>query len=191
MKRPAKSVLLLPEAILKLISVLLLSLVMSVAVSGQTPSPTLRGQMRELEFLVGEWKGKGWRYSVQGLKSEISQSAKVKIESDGSALRVKDTKKYSDARLIGIPLSIRESTVYYDDEAKLYRWRVVASRRLGSPFEAKLIEPRAFQLVQHTSDSMARTTIRVTKDGEWQETLEFLFSGGWFKVQETFLKRVK
>jgi hypothetical protein len=173
------------------ISKLLLLLALSVAASGQAISPTLQEPMRQLDFLVGEWKGKGWFYHFKGSKSEISQSIKIKIEPDGLALRIKDTKRLKDGSLLFVPNRIPESTIYYDDQAKIYRWRVEAAKGRGNPFEAKLIGPRTFQLIIHTPDSMGRITIKVTEEGEWHETFELLMSNGWLKVDETFLKKVK
>jgi hypothetical protein len=147
--------------------------------------------MRELGFLAGEWKGQGWLYRVEGPGSEISQSTKVTVESDGAVLRIKEKKSYKDAGLMGTPMRIPESTVTYDDEAKVYRWRVDAAKGRGNPFEANLVGPRTFQLIVHTPAGMGRTTIKVTEDGQWLQTVELLLAEGWFKLQETTLKKVK
>jgi len=61
----------------------------------------------------------------------------------------------------------------------------------GTGWEINWDGSPAFQWIVHTPESMARTTIKVDEHGEWNETLEFLLSGGWFKVRETVLKKVK
>lgn len=190
MKHPAKSIS-LPAG--RLYSVLALSAVLAlpVAAPGQTLSADAREQMAKLDFLVGEWKGQGWMYHQNGSKAEISQSMKVSREADGSALRVKETKRIKAPGFSDAPAQSRESTVSYDDEAKRYRWRVGSSNRRGNPFEVKLLGPRTFQWVLHTRDGMLRTTIRVSEEGEWHEARESLLSDGWFKSQEAVLKRVK
>jgi hypothetical protein len=191
LKRPFSSGPLPPGGGIGCVLALSLMLALTVTGSGQTPSPSPREQVSKLDFLVGEWKGEGWRYGENGSKAAISQSTKVRVEADGSALRFKDTKKFRGDNLHSTPWYHPESTISYDEQAKLYRWRVVSAKRRGNPFEVRLPEPRTFQLVLHTRDGMVRTTIRVTEGGEWHETLEFLRSGGWFKSQETTLKRVK
>jgi hypothetical protein len=174
-----------------LIGVLVVMLTSFFAVPGQTPPASQTGEMRKLDFLAGEWKGKGWLYSVQGQKSEISQSTKISVEADGAVLRIKDARRLKEGTLLPMPMRLPESSISYDEEAKLYRWRVDSFRGPGNPFEAKLIESRTFQLIQHTQDGMGRNTIRVIEDGQWHETFELLLSDGWFKVQETVLKKVK
>jgi hypothetical protein len=189
MKYPTKSVLSLAAGYL--CSILALLITSSMAVSGQIISATSREQVQKLDFLVGEWKGKGWLYRLRDQKSEISQSTKVKIEPDGSALRIKDSKKFREANLLGAPVNFPETIITYDEEAKLYRLRSTSSKGRGNLFEVKLIAPRTFQWVFQTPDGSVRNTIEVTEDGQWHETLELLLSYGWFKSQETFLKRVK
>ena len=179
---------------LKFILALLLLWVLPGVVSGQSPSTVSPEAMRKLDFLVGEWKGKGWVYSLKEKMHEISQSIQVKSESGGLLLRIKDAKNYKDSMLstgLSSVMGIPKCTISYDEQAKLYRWRPDAAKGRGNPFEAKLLEPRTLQLITHTSDGMARTTIKVTEDGEWHETFELLLSEGWYKAQETFLKKVK
>jgi hypothetical protein len=151
--------------------------------------------MRALDFLLGQWKGNGWQYSLKNQKHEISQSVQVKSESGGSLLRIKDAKSFKESRLLSpglsSPMRIPQSTISYDGQAKLYRWRMEAAKGPGNPFEAKFLEPRTLQLITHTPDGMGRTTIEVTEDGQWHETFELLLSEGWFKVQETILKKVR
>ena len=90
-------------------------LVTAVPLSGQTALSSQPAEMQKLEFLVGEWKGKGWMYRADGSRVELSQSVKVEREPGGSALRVKDTKKYKSVGLHGYPLSNSETaTLFYD-----------------------------------------------------------------------------
>jgi hypothetical protein len=179
---------------IKFILALLLLGAWPVAISGQAQSTAPPEQMRALNFLLGEWKGKGWLYGLKGPLSEISQSVQVKSDPRGALLRIKDSKSHRDNRLapgLGSLMGIPKSTISYDEQAKLYRWRVDAAKGRGNPFEVKLLEPRTLQLITHTGDGMARTTIRITEDGKWHETFELLLSEGWFKFQETVLRKVK
>lgn len=104
-----------------------------MAVSNQTPSSALRGEMEKLEFLVGEWKGKGWSYRLDGSPSgELSQSTKVKRGKDGSTLSINDKKKHPDLRIAtgvfpgmisNYPIEMSySSSVYFDEGTRLYYW---------------------------------------------------------------------
>lgn len=76
---------------LYLILLCLLMLAMPIVVSGQTASSVSREQMEKLDFMVGEWKGKGWMYSPNGSRVvELSQKTKVKKGKDGSTLTILD-----------------------------------------------------------------------------------------------------
>lgn len=178
---------------LRAVSVLLLLvLALPLAATAQTSSPERREEMSRLDFLLGEWKGKGWMFRVDGSRVELSQSTKVRSESDGSSLRVRDAKSYKGLAFDGSTLSQSlDANVYYDEGAKTYRWRRELERK--NPFAARLIEPRTLQWEKPSPGSVARTTIRITEGGEWHETLEFRTGGadGWFKAQESVLKKVK
>lgn len=164
--------------------------------SRQTTAPAAGlEEMKKLDFLLGEWKGKGWQYSPGGKRAEISQSTEVKSESGGARLGVRTTKKFIDDRLLGIPSHFPKNTIYYDEGVKLYRWDLKrAALNKIKPSEALLIGPKTFQWQLVIPGAvLMRTTIRVTDDAEWHETLEVWLGDdtGWFKQQETVLKKKK
>lgn len=161
-----------------------------MAATSQTPASVPQEQMRKLDFLVGDWKGKGWMYRVDGSRVEFSQSAKVKGEPDSSMLSVKGMKRYKvnfpSFSYFSRPSSV---TIFYDEGANLYRWRPKNSK---NPFKAKLIDSQTLRWeMEFYGGNDTRTTIKVTEDGEWHETLELLLTTGWFKAEESVIKRVK
>ena len=192
MKLHAKYVRLLAESSLKLLLVLsLVVLVQPFAVARRQTPVAQVNEMRKLDFLLGEWKGKGWRYVYRGGRSEYSQSVKVKNESGGSVLRARDARTYKDNGLLGsVPSSMM--TIYYDEGAKLYRLSRDSVEGRKHPFELKLIEPETLQWEKQTPAGLIRTTIKITEASEWHETLEVWNSvDGWYKAEESVLKRVK
>jgi len=176
-----------------------------VAVSSQTPSSVSREQMEKLDFLIGEWKGKGGRCRPDGsCGDEISQSTKVKRGKDGSTLSINDKKNYPDLRIVpgnpfpGVVLNYPvamsgTASVYYDEKTELYYWRLETPAGRKHPFAARLAEPRVFQVKLEFPGSVAIVTIKVTDDGEWHERQDLWMGDkdGWVKIQETVLKKVK
>lgn len=173
--------------------------------SSQTPSSVSRERVEELDFLIGEWKGKGGRCRPDGTcGNEISQSTKVKRGKDGSTLSIDDKKKYPDIRIapgnpfpgmvLNYPMALSgTASVYYDEKTKQYFWRWETPAGRKTPFAARLAEPRVFQVRLEFPGSVAIVTIKVTDDGDWHERQDLWMGDkdGWVKMQETILKKVK
>jgi hypothetical protein len=203
-KRCAKTIPLSPAINLSLLLSWLV-LALPVTVLGQAPSSVVQEQIRKLDFLIGEWKGKGWMYRLDGSRSvELSQSTIVKRSKDGLNLSIKDTKRAGDMHIVlgqpfpntvlNYPMSLSATiSVYYDEGAKLYFWRVETPAGRKSPFKARLTEPGVFQWKLEFPGSLSIITIKVTGEGEWHEIQELWMGDkdGWFKTQETILKKVK
>lgn len=183
----------------------LLMLSSPITISSQTPSSTSRKQVEQLDFLIGEWKGKGWMYRLDGSRSaEISQSTKVKWGKDNSTLSISDKKKYPDLRIatgppfpVGIqsyPVSSSgDASIYYDEGTKLYYWRWETATGRKTPFPAQIVEPRTLQVKFEFPGGLLVRTIKVTDDGEWHERFDIWLGNkdGWFKSQEIILKKAK
>jgi hypothetical protein len=189
-----------PPPAFGLTPVLMLALALSVAASGQTPAPVQSEELKKLDFLVGEWKGTGLEFGPDGSRQEFTQKTKVEPKKGGSELRVRDERKYRSAVRLGVRMarsSALDATVYYDAERGLYRWRGENQYGRRNPLEAKLIDARAlqygmpFSVTTEPEDGNRRTTIRVDEGGEWRETLEVWDRGGWHKLEESTLRRVK
>jgi hypothetical protein len=181
--------------------VLLLLLTSFLAVSSQTPSAVQVEEMKKLDFLTGEWKGKGQEFNLDGSpRNEFTQKAKVQAKAGGASLRITDERKYKTIYQGGSPIyssSTLDATIYYDEGVKIYRWRGENSYGRKNPLEAKLIEARTLQygmpftVMALPSNGYRKTTIKVTEDGEWHETIEVWYRDDWFKAEESILKKVK
>lgn len=156
-------------------------------------SPGLDGEMKKLEFLVGEWKGEGREHWPMDLSDyRFTQKTKIEIKKN-SQLRIKDERAYKP---VTAPLhtSNLEASITYDDELKLYSWNGKDSKVI---LEAKLIDDKTFQFGVPFSVPFEpergnqRTTIRITDAGEWHETQELWYAGNWFVVKKSILKKVK
>jgi hypothetical protein len=171
-----------------LMSVLLLPI---SAVAVQTP--VLDGEMKKLEFLVGEWKGEGREHWPMDL-SDYAFTQKTKIEiKKNSLLRIKDEREYKPVSAL-LHSSNLDASISYDEESKLYSWKGRDSKVI---LEAKLIADKTFQFGVPFSVPFEperrnqRTTIRITDAGEWHETNEIWYAGNWFVVKKSLLKKVK
>ncbi|HEY9404088.1 MAG TPA: hypothetical protein VIQ24_15625 [Pyrinomonadaceae bacterium] len=168
-------------------------------VSSQTPLPVSREQIKELDFLIGEWKGKGGSCRPNGsCGNEISQSTKVKRGKDGLTLSINNDLRIFQGNPnpagIGYPIILAATaSVYYEEGTKLYYWRWETPAGRKNPFAARLVEPKVFQVKQEFPGSVAMVTIKVTDDGEWHERQDLWMGNkdGWVKMQETVLKKVK
>jgi hypothetical protein len=175
------------------------------ASASQKPSAAASEPMAKLDFLLGEWKGKGWRYRLDGSHSaEVSQSTKVKRRADGSTLNIVDKKRYPDMQIVpgnpfpgmilNYPMVMSgPASLYYDEGTKLYYWRIETSQGRKQPFPATLVDAKTLKVKLEFPGSLALITISVTEDGTWRETLDVWLGekDGWFRSQETVIKKVK
>src|SRR5688572_3414455 len=91
----------LARATCKALPALATILTLSLAAGGQSPQSGRAEEMMRLEFLLGEWKGKGWVVNWDGSRGdEFSQKTTVKTKADGSVLRIKHGKNYNTPGVI-------------------------------------------------------------------------------------------
>ena len=171
-------------------------------------TPAVAGELQQLQFLVGEWKGEGWRLRPDGSKeNRFSQKTKVQVK-DNSLLRVKDERTYKPVINSGkdtifspgshvFHTSTLDASIYYDNELKLYRWRGENQYGRKNPLEVRLVRDKTLQYgipfdpQFEPYDGNRRITIQITDVGEWHETLEIWHSGKWYTVEESTLKKIK
>lgn len=180
----------------KLIPVLVIILTSAIAGFGQTLHATQVEEIKKLDFLLGEWKGTGSEIHWDGSHgNEFSQKTQVKAKAGGSALRIKDARNYNTPGVSHT--SSLDATIYYDDEAKIYRFGGDSYSERKDDLEAKLIDVRTFQygipftVTVALPNGARRTTIKITESGEWHQTLDVWKIDRWYRVEESVLKRVK
>ena len=172
---------------------MVLMAVFFLQVSVTAQAPALEGEMKKLEFLVGEWKGEGSEtFPGRKYKNSFTQKTKIEITKD-SLLRIKDERNYKP-KGGALHTGSLEAIISYDTKLKLYSWRGKNSK---ITLEAKLIGERTFQFgmpfsaIIQPKEGNRKTTIRVTENGEWHETIEEFLDGEWFVMEESTLKRIK
>lgn len=68
----------------------------AIVTPAQSTSAAALEEMRKLDFLIGEWKGKGSMLTLTGKPSgEVTQTTKVKKRAGDSTLEITDKKKVS------------------------------------------------------------------------------------------------
>lgn len=181
----------------------LLCLASPVSVSGQTSSAVALKQMDKLDFLLGEWEGKGGMCSRTGsCRNDTSQNTKVKRGKNGLILKINDKKRFPERHVPGIGSVIHISghpmvvsgtyTVYYDEGTESYYWHWESRAGRKNKFAARLGEPGVFQ-VKLELLGVALLTIKITDNGEWHERQDWWIDDkvGWVKMHESVLKKVK
>ena len=173
---------------------MVLMAVLCLQVSAAAQAPTLEGEMQKLEFLVGEWKGGGFK-EFPGWPGKNSFKQKTKVEiTKNSTLRIRDERVYKPMKGAASHTGSGDAEISYDVKMKLYRWTGHGSK---TSLEAKLTADRTFQygmpfsVTLQPEEGYHRTTIRVDDAGAWHETVEEFIMGRWFVVEESVLKRVK
>ena len=166
----------------------------SVAAAGQVPSSTQVAEMGKLDFLIGEWKGQGWEFKLDGSRANsFSQKTNVQAREGDATLRIKDERAFKPLKGT-MGRSKLDAIISYDETVKLYHWRGKNSKSI---LEAKLLSDRTFHygmpfsITVEPRDGYRRTTIEVNENGEWHETLEVWVRGKWYKFEESILKKAK
>jgi hypothetical protein len=167
-----------------------------LVVPSQTPSGSQAEEVRKLHFLLGEWKGTGWQVHWDGSRGdEFSQKTKVEARAGGSAMRIKDARKYKTPG--ASHSSTLDATISYHEGAKMYLWNGDTSYGREHPLAAYLVDARTFQygvpltVTGPLPNGARRTTIKVSESGEWNEIIDVWKTDRWYKVEESILMKVK
>ena len=150
-------------------------------------------EMKQLEFLAGEWKGEGWFRMGPGEPSKVVQHEKVTPKAGGAALLIEGVGRAKTAD--GTPGAVvhdAAALVGWDEQAQKYVMATaVAGRGASSPW----LEVRGDKHVVWGMDipnGKMRYTITITEKGEWFEIGEYSRDGAqWSKFFEMTLTRVK
>lgn len=168
---------------------LLLALSPALAARAQTSSPAIAvriGEMKKLDYMVGQWKGTGWREDPKG-RETFAGTETIQSKLGGLALLVEGNFKNKEGAVVHETLAV----ISYDEKAKNYDFRTYLANGTVGSHVLKIIEGGwqwGFQFPQ----GEVRFTFKLTDKGDWFEVGEFSMDGKtWRKFLEMNLQKVK
>jgi hypothetical protein len=154
-----------------------------VSISAQENQSDRESQpaMKQLEFMVGEWKGTGWMMGRDGNRHHFDQTEKVEYKLDNTVILVEGLGK-TDGVVTHNALAI----ISYNKAVQNYSFHSYLSSGLENTFTGEMKEG-AF--TWYMNENM-RYVLRINEDGQWDEKGEMNRGGQWFQFMEMKLDRV-
>lgn len=141
-----------------------------------------KSEVTKLEFLVGNWEGKGWMMGRDGTKSEFDQTEKIEFKLDSTAILIEGQGK-SNGMIVHNAMAI----VSYNKEDVSYSFQSYLQNGQKNEFKGELINGKFHW---YPNDNM-RYIIWLNENGQWFETGEFNREGTWHQFFEMTLDRVE
>ena len=138
-----------------------------------------KAKIKKLDFMVGNWKGTGWRMERNG-KSEFEQTNRIEFKLDSTAVLI-EGKGISKGKIVHNALSI----LTYDKTNDNYIFRSYLPNGMNAEFKAEIIENK---LYWYTNDNI-RFRIWQNEKGQWYETGEYKRENSWIQFFEMTLNR--
>jgi hypothetical protein len=163
--------------------------ILPVALLAQDPASGQRAEMKKLDWLVGQWKGRGWiQMGPQG-RNEFTITETVQSKLDGLVLLIEGHgKSKEDGSTVHTALALAS----YDERAKNFRWRAFTAEGRQTDTEAKVGANMMEWGAEIPPRGRMRYTIKLNENGEWFEVGEMTQDGQtWHKFFEMTLQRQK
>lgn len=162
---------------------LLLIFLISGMVFGQYSETdlTCKAKIKDLSFLVGNWKGTGWIFGKEG-KSEFAQTEKVQFKLDSTAILIEGKGKVGE-KIIHNALAI----LTHNKEDSNYSFRSYLPSGLNSDFKGEFIDNKFYWYPNEN----VRYIIWLNENRQWYEKGEINRGGNWSQFFEMVLDQVK
>ncbi|WP_347924739.1 hypothetical protein [Pontimicrobium sp. SW4] len=141
-----------------------------------------KSEISKLEFLVGNWKGKGWIMGRDRTKSEFDQTEKIQFKLDSTAILIEGLGK-SNGMITHNAMAI----ISYNKKDENYIFQSYLQNGQKGEFKGELIDGKFYW---YPNENM-RYIIWINENGQWYETGEFNREGKWYQVFEMTLDYVK
>ncbi len=160
---------------------ILLTLLISFTVFSQTSETDSlsKAKVKELAFMVGNWKGNGWMMGRKG-KSEFEQTEKIEFKLDSTAILI-EGKGISKGKVVHNALAI----LTYNKAEDNYSFRSYLPSGMNAEFKAEIIENK---LYWYPNDNV-RYIIWKNEKGQWYEKGEYKRENTWNQFFEMTLDR--
>lgn len=166
---------------MKAIYTLLFTMFLSMTIYSQNSETDLflQSKMKELNFMVGQWKGTGWMLGKSG-KSEFMQTENIQFKLDSTAILI-EGKGMSNGKVIHHALAI----LTYDKSKEQYSFRSYLPSGMNAEFKAEIIDNK---LYWYPNDNV-RYIVWLNEHNQWYETGEYKRGQGWNQFFEMTLDR--
>src|SRR5690606_7752840 len=157
-------------------------LFLSVATNAQMPEADKEAKeaISKLAFITGEWSGSGWMMGADGQRHSFSQTEKIELKLDSTALLIEGVGKNGNS-IVHNALAV----VTWNKTDNNYNVRSYLSTGQGGDFKGELSDDR---FTWFPNESL-RYVIFLNQKGQWQETGEIKRGDDWFQFFEMTLNR--
>ena len=177
----------------KLLALCAVWMVAGTTAAAQSANPTAGNmttsiaEMKQLDFLVGNWKGEGWMERGPGAREKASVTESVQAKAGGRVFVIEGVGK-SDETVVHNAFAI----LYYDEAAKRFRMRAFLANGQATDAETAF-QNGVFEWGFQMPQGKVRYKIRLNEKGQWFEEGEFSMDGGktYRKFFEMTLDKVK
>lgn len=138
-----------------------------------------KAKMSELQFLVGNWEGKGWMKGREGM-SNFNQTENVQFKLDSTAILIEGIGK-SNGKIIHNALAI----LTYNKEDDSFLFRSYLQNGQSADFKAEMIDKKLYWYPNEN----VRYIVWLNKEGQWHEIGEFKRGDDWFQFFEMTLDK--
>ena len=163
-------------------SVVLLFLLVGVPTLAQAPPSSATGagltEMKKLEFLVGNWKGKGWMQMGPGQRSETSVTESVQSKLGGRVFVIEGlgragSEGNSEGRIVHNAFAF----LFYDPESSRFRMRAFLAN--GQSVDAQThYQDGVFEWSFQVPQGRIQYRIRLNEKQQWHEEGSITLDGG-------------
>ncbi|PZX53156.1 hypothetical protein [Algoriphagus chordae] len=147
--------------------------------SSETDSAA-QSQVKQLEFLVGEWQGSGWMMGQDRVKRTFDQTEKVMFKLDSTAILIEGMGK-SDGKIVHNALAILTA----NGESNHFDFQSYLPSGQKGTFKSELKE----EVFYWYPTESVRYIIRINDKGQWHEIGEFNQGENWYTFFEMTLDK--
>ena len=145
-------------------------------------------EMKNLDWLAGEWTGTATVRMGPGEPQTVTQVEKVTPRAGGKVLFIEGLGRDKDGKVVHDAIAL----ISWDEEKKTYRFIGHVAQQASVDTTLDMTAPNTFVWGNTTPQGRVRFTIRQTEKGDWNEVGEFSPDGTkWFKFMEMNLTKTK
>lgn len=137
-------------------------------------------EIKNLEFLVGEWSGSGWMMNQSREKMTFDQTESVQLKLNGTGLLIEGVGR-SEEEIVHNALAI----VTMDEGENIFKFTSFLQSNQQGSYKAELIDDVFYWYPVEN----VRYVITINEKGQWHEIGEANSGGNWYQFFEMTLDK--